>query len=97
MARQYMSEHELFVRTAKQWTQQYANECVLARDAVPLPPPLLLVSPPRHPSFRASSGESEKFQRLAEMGFDAAAIRRALSETSGDEPAALEKLLSSLS
>lgn len=60
-------------------------------------PSVLLVSPPRHPSFRASSGESEKFQRLAEMGFDAAAIRRALSETSGDEPAALEKLLSSLS
>ena len=36
VARQYMAEHELFVRAAKQWTQQYANECVLPAATTPL-------------------------------------------------------------
>ena len=50
VARQYMSEHEVFVRTAKQWTQQYANECVLARDAPSRLTILhLTVLPPLHP------------------------------------------------
>jgi len=34
VARQYMGEHELFVRTAKQWTQQYASECALPVKAL---------------------------------------------------------------
>jgi ubiquitin-conjugating enzyme (huntingtin interacting protein 2) len=41
-----------------------------------------------------NGGEAEKAARLAEMGFDGSAIRRALSECSGDEQQALERLCS---
>lgn len=43
---------------------------------------------------RSNGGESEKMTRLIEMGFDVHAIRRALSESNGDEQGALERLIS---
>lgn len=41
----------------------------------------------------ANTGERDKVARLAQMGFDEPAIRRALAQSSGDEAAALERLL----
>jgi hypothetical protein len=45
---------------------------------------------------RSNGGESEKVRRLAEMGFEMGAIRRAMSDSGGDEAAALERLISGL-
>ncbi len=66
VAKQYMAEHETFLKTAREWTQQHATG----------------VDPDAH-----------KVARLTEMGFSEGAVRRALSEASGDENAALERLV----
>lgn len=67
VARQYITQPQLWEKTAREWTAQHAGGL--------------------------QSGEAEKVARLAAMGFDEKAIRRALAQSSGDEAAALERLL----
>lgn len=67
VAKQYLSDFETYKKTAKHWTEAFANP--------------------------NSTAHEEKVRQLVEMGFERAAVVRALQDAGGDENVALEKLL----
>jgi len=95
VAKQYLSDHDEWARTAKMWTGESAGmERTLTRSPS-LPSsflfPFLSSENFAHRSLVAP--EDEKVSRLVGMGFEADAATAALRAAGGDETAALESLL----